>query len=72
MIDKPYSLPQPIMTQARARAQEAALSVQCQSIRDQNSEMDFQAAMNIMEYNLMSETVHAIFDKESGKMLKYR
>jgi hypothetical protein len=25
-----------------------------------------------MEYNLTSETAHAIFDKESGKMLKYR
>jgi hypothetical protein len=25
-----------------------------------------------MEYNLITETVHAIFDKESGKMLKYR
>ena len=71
-IDKPYGPPQPMMTQARARAQEAALNTQCQSIRNQNCETDFQAAMNIMEHNIMSETAHAIFDEESGKMLKYR
>jgi hypothetical protein len=28
--------------------------------------------MSVMEYNLTSETAHAIFDEESGKMLKYR
>jgi hypothetical protein len=28
--------------------------------------------MNIMEHNIMSETAYAIFDEESGKMLKYR
>jgi hypothetical protein len=33
-INKPYGPPQPMMTQARARAQEAALNTQCQSIRN--------------------------------------
>jgi hypothetical protein len=33
---------------------------------------DFEAAMNVMENNLRSETAQAIFDKESGKLLKYR
>ncbi len=28
--------------------------------------------MNVMENNLRSETALAIFDKESGKLLKYR
>ncbi len=71
-IDKPYGPPQPMMMQARARAQEAELNTQCQSIRNRNCKTDFQAAMNIMEHNIMSETAHAIFDEESGKMLKYR
>ncbi len=71
-INKPYGPPQPMMMGARARAQEAALNTQCQSIRNQNCETDFQAAMNIMEHNIMSETAHAISDEESGKMLKYR
>ena len=33
---------------------------------------DFEAAMCLMEHNLKSETAQAIFDKESGKTLKYR
>jgi hypothetical protein len=66
-IDKPYGPPQPMMTQARARAQEAALNTQCQSIRNRNCETDFHAAMNIMEHNIMSEMAHAIIDEESGK-----
>jgi hypothetical protein len=67
LIVKPYGPPQPMMMRARARAQEAALNTQCQSIRNRNCETDFQAAMNIMEHNIMSETAHAIFDEESGK-----
>jgi hypothetical protein len=72
VVDKPYGLPQPMLTRARAKAQQVALSVQRWWTTNCCCGTDFQAAMSVMEYNLISETVHAIFDKESGKMLKYR
>ncbi len=72
VVDKPYGPPQPMMTRARAKAQQVALSGQRGWTKNCCCDTDFQAAMSIMEYNLTSETAHAIFDKESGKMLKYR
>jgi hypothetical protein len=72
VVDKPYGPPQPMMTRARAKAQQVALSGQQRWTTNRCCNTDFQAAMSIMEYNLTSETAHAIFDEESGKMLKYR
>jgi hypothetical protein len=37
-----------------------------------NCKSDFEAAMNIMECNLRFETAQAIFDEQSGQMLKYQ
>jgi hypothetical protein len=72
VVNKPYGPPQSMMTRVRAKAQQAALSEQRRWTTNRCCNTDFQAAMSIMEYNLISEMVHAIFDKESGKMLEYR
>jgi hypothetical protein len=52
VVDKPYGLPQPMMTRARAKAQQVALSVQQQWTTNRCCNTDFQAAMSVMEYNL--------------------
>jgi hypothetical protein len=57
---------------ARAKAQQVALSGQQRWTTNCCCDTDFQAAMSVMEYNLTSETAHAIFDEEFGKVLKYR
>jgi hypothetical protein len=72
VVNKPYGLPQLMMTRARAKAQQVALSGQQWWTTNCCCNTDFQAAMSIMEYNLISETLHVVFDKDSGKMLKYR
>jgi hypothetical protein len=72
VANKPYGPPQPMMTRARAKAQQVALSKQRWWTTNRCCNTDFQAAMSIMEYNLTSEMAHAIFDKESAKILKYR
>jgi hypothetical protein len=70
VVDKPNGPPQPMMTRARAKAQQVALSGQRWWTTNRCCDTDFQAAMSVMEYNLTSEMVHAIFGKKSGKMLK--
>jgi hypothetical protein len=73
VIDKPYGTPQGIKTRSQAQAQQLAMAVQQRHHVDgNNSKLDFEAAMNIMECNLHFKTTQAIFDKELGKMLKYR
>jgi hypothetical protein len=72
VVDKPYGPPQPMMARVRAKAQQVALSGQQRWTTNCCCNTDFQAAISVMEYNLTSEMAHAPFDKESGKMLKYR
>jgi hypothetical protein len=72
VVNKPYGPPQPMMMRARAKAQQVALSGQQRWTTNCCCDTDFQAAMSVMEYNLTSETAHAIFDEEFGKVLKYR
>jgi hypothetical protein len=72
VVDKLYGAPQGITTRSRAKAQQLAMAVQHRHHDDGNNcKLDFEAAMNIMECNLRSKTAQAIFDKESGQMLKY-
>jgi hypothetical protein len=73
VVDKLYGTPQGITTRSRAKAQKLAMAAQQRHHVDGNNcKSYFEAAMNIMECNLCSKTAQAIFDKESGKMLKYR
>ncbi len=72
VVDKPYGPLQGITTRSRAKAQQLAMATQQRHHVDGNNcKSDFEAAMNIMECNLHSKTAQAIFDKESGQMLKY-
>jgi hypothetical protein len=73
VVDKLYGALQGIITISRAKAQQLAMTAQQRHHVDGNNcKSDFEAAMNIMECNLHSKTAQAIFDEESGKMLKYR
>jgi hypothetical protein len=73
VINKPYGAPQGITTRSQAKAQQSAMAAQQRHHVDGNNcKSDFEAAMNKMECNLHSKTAQAIFDKELGKMLKYR
>ncbi len=72
VVDKPYGAPQGITTRSRAKAQQLAMAMQQRHhIDGNNCKLDFEAAINIMECNLHSKTAQAIFDEESGQMLKY-
>jgi hypothetical protein len=72
VIDKPYGTPQGISTRSQAKAQQLAMAAQQRhQVDGNNCKSDFEAAMNIMECNLHSETAQATFDKELGNMLKY-
>jgi hypothetical protein len=73
VVDKRYGAPQRITTRSQAKAQQLAMAMQQKHHIDGNTcKLDFEAAMDIMECNLHSKTAQAIFDKESGQMLKYR
>ncbi len=73
VIDKPYGALQGVTTRSQAKAQQLAMAVQQRHhVEGNNCKSNFEAAMNIMECNLRSKTAQAIFDKESGQMLKYR
>jgi hypothetical protein len=73
VVNKPYGTLQGITTRSQAKAQQLAMATQQRHHVDSNNcKSDFEAAMNIMECNLRSKTAQAIFDKESGQMLKYR
>ncbi len=72
VVHKLYGAPQGITTRSQAKAQQLAMAMQKRHhVEGNNCKLDFKAAMNIMECNLRSEIAQAIFDKESGKMLKY-
>jgi hypothetical protein len=71
VVDKSYGSPQEITTRSQAKAQQLAMAAQQRHHVDGNNcKSDFEAAMNIMECNLHSKIAQAIFDKETGKMLK--
>jgi hypothetical protein len=54
------------------KAQQLAMAAQQRHHVDGNNcKLDFEAEVNIMKCNLRSKTAQAIFDKESGQMLKY-
>jgi hypothetical protein len=71
-VDKLYGPPHPMTMQLRVAAQKLALAMHIHPPTQSSCGSDFEAAMNVMENNLRSETAQAIFDKESGKLLKYR
>jgi hypothetical protein len=72
VVDKPYGALQGITTRSRAKAQQLAMAAQQRHHVDGNNyKLDFEEAMNVMECNLHSKTAQAIFDNESGQMLKY-
>ena len=72
VIDKPYGPSHPMTTRSRTQTQQAVFNKQLRSVSNRHCATDFEAAMNLMESNLKSESAHAIFDEESGQMLKYR
>jgi hypothetical protein len=71
-VDKPYGPPHPMTTQSQVAAQKLALAMHIRPPTQSSCGSNFEAAMNVIENNLRSETAQTIFDKESGKLLKYR
>ncbi len=71
-VDKPYRPPHPTTTRLQVAGQKMALAMQICPPTQSSCASDFEVAMNVMENNLRFEMAHAIFDKESGKLLKYR
>ncbi len=71
-VDKRYGPPHPMTTQLGVATQKMALAMQICPPTQSSCASDFEAAMNVMENNLRSETTHTTFAIESGKLLKYR
>jgi hypothetical protein len=71
-VDKPYGPPHPMTTQLQVAAQKLALAMHIRPPTQSSCGSDFEVAINVMENNSRSEMAQAIFDKESGKLLKYR
>jgi hypothetical protein len=71
-VDKPYDPLHPMTTRLQVATQKLALAMHICPPTQSSCGSDFEAAMNVMENNLRSETTQAIFDEESGKLLKYR
>ena len=74
VINKPASALKPMMTRRARLMRRVSLDNQARITRSQmrTHSSEFTQAMAIMERNTVSESLHAIFDEASGKVLKYR